>query len=663
MTAILTLVWAASKALMLEEPASPPITNPLPVMKGQIGKSKPARAGSAPVSGYAPLNPASLPGVLFAIKDAPVPKAPVIQSKPEQQGTNTAFNRALDALFAKGAPLVRSSHQLASLAPNESKAKPAQEKPAPKPAPRCEGQEKQSPPPLLSKLPSASPTKEVRTSPGTSENRRMTETAKPKIPKQELLNVALPELPKSSSGASSITKSLASRASASSEASVDSKSKLITIDVVDLELSKVIQSLSDQTGTNLILLSQTSKTLTIRLTKVSLENALSHICAVSGMHHLVIGSTFVVAPPEELKKAYPKEYEAAYPSPVVIPQGPDQTQVGPPVDPKLDTVEVVNLAYVTASEVVNILKAAFDEKELISRAGPSQHVPSLMTAETQNVTGVSTGILKNEGQDQGSGSESSGSSTSRVVVIRGTKDSVEAAKKLALQLDVPRPQIAIAVRILDISEEVMKDLGLTWTFGDQTLTERGGDGIGFRTFDRTAGAILARLSSLKKDDQAQILAEPNISVLDNQKAFILIGQRLNFPTLVGYTQANTPIFSPKEEKVGIYLQVSASVSPSNEITMSLYPQVSTVTGFLEVSGASYPQIATREAQTSLRVRSGDSIVLGGLIREEEIRNVQKVPLLADIPILGEFFKKVKTQKTKSQIIITITPTVTAPNAR
>ncbi len=53
------------------------------------------------------------------------------------------------------------------------------------------------------------------------------------------------------------------------------------------------------------------------------------------------------------------------------------------------------------------------------------------------------------------------------------------------------------------------------------------------------------LSALKKEDQAQILAEPNISVLDNQKAFILIGQRLNFPTLVGYTQANTPIFSPK----------------------------------------------------------------------------------------------------------------------
>jgi type II secretory pathway component GspD/PulD (secretin) len=220
--------------------------------------------------------------------------------------------------------------------------------------------------------------------------------------------------------------------------------------------------------------------------------------------------------------------------------------------------------------------------------------------------------------------------------------------------------VSIAVKIVDIANDAMKELGLSWTFGDVAINEDEGKGINFRSFTRDPQAFLAKLSALQKNDRAKIMAQPNISVLDNQRAFILIGQRLNFPTLVGYTQANTPIFAPKEERVGIYMQVAASVAPNGEITMSLYPQVSTVTSFLEVNGASYPQISTREAQTTLRVKSGESIVLGGLVRDEEIKNVQKVPFLADLPILGEFFRRTRNQKTSSQIIITITPIVTFP---
>ncbi|MCG9894390.1 MAG: type II and III secretion system protein [Fimbriimonadaceae bacterium] len=227
-------------------------------------------------------------------------------------------------------------------------------------------------------------------------------------------------------------------------------------------------------------------------------------------------------------------------------------------------------------------------------------------------------------------------------------------------MDRARPQISISVRIIDVQNEALRDLGVSWSFSDSTIREQEGGGFNIRSFDRSPQTFSAALAALQRSDRAKILAEPNISVLDNQRAFILIGQRLNFPTLIGYTQANTPIFSPKEEKVGIYLQVAASVAPNGEITMSLYPQVSTVTGFLEVSGGSYPQIATREAQTTVRVSSGETIMIGGLIRDDEIRNVQKVPFLGDIPILGEFFRKTRTQRTSSQIIISITPTVTPP---
>lgn len=663
MTAILTFLWAASKALT-QEASAPQIANPLPVLKGQIGKGKSQQ--SVPLTGFSPLNPAKLPGVLFALKPSAERGIPV-QSQPASQGPNTAFERALERAFQRTGD--ESESKLSALTPpktvesikSEPIRKPTAEGPKPKPEPGLDSPPKVSGPALASvNLPEAAGAKAAQRGPGASSGPRQTAPVTPsRTPKAQPVSVGGPQTP-SAKPVNQVSGS-GKEAPAGQVPKGGPGSKLITIDVVDLELTKVIQSLSDQTGVNLVLLGQTNKALTLRLNKVPLDSALSHICAVSGLRCLMVKGAYVVAQPEDLRQAYPTEFEAAYPSQPQPPAtAPDQ--LVPPTDPKLDTLEVISLSYVSASEVVDVLKAAFDEKELISRAGPTQHVPSLTSAETSNVTGVSTGILRSDSSSSGA-SDSGGNPTSRVVVVRGTKDTVEAAKKLAKQLDVARPQVAIAVRILDISDEAMKDLGLSWTFGDQTFTERSGSGIDFRTFDRSAGAIMARLSALKKEDQAKILAEPNISVLDNQKAFILIGQRLNFPTLVGYTQANTPIFAPKEEKVGIYLQVNASVSPTDEITMSLYPQVSTVTSFLEVNGGSYPQIATREAQTTLRVKTGDTIVLGGLIREEEIRNVQKVPLLSDIPVLGEFFKKVKTQKVKSQIIITITPTITHAHAR
>lgn len=704
MTAVFTFLWMTSKAIGLDD--TPRLTNPLPVLKGQIGRGQSTSSVKREAAdGYAPLNPAGLPGVLFALNGTtpsrpaglsgtigratrtpakPTAKGrtnPVPQSTEAPQGRNNAFNNALDRLFATYAVKpaneqnkeASSTGQTQTSAQQEPKAEP---KPAPKASP--EAPAKTSVSAAVDTIPAASPIKSAAKDEGSASKTPAKSTTKPATPKTAAVQVKLPPVPpvppapatpvtlstgsKAPSAPRALTaKDLVPNPGANRAAGQEPGQKIVTIDVVDLELSKVIQTLSEQTGINLILLSQASRTLTIRLNKVPLAEALTHISAISGLRHLKLGSTYVVATGEELQKAYPLEYATAFPAPPTAPVA--EAPAGPPADPKLDHIEVLTLSYVTANEVVSVLKAAFDEKELVSRAGPSQHIPSLSTADTQNVTGVSTGILKGDGSEQSGGDGSSGSPTSRVVMLRGTKASVAAARVLAGQLDVARPQVAIAVRILDISDDAMKELGLTWNFGDQTFQERGGSGIAFRSFDRSAGAILARISAMEKDDKAKILAQPNISVLDNQKAFILIGQRLNFPTLVGYTQANTPIFSPKEEKVGIYLQVSASVSPAEEITMSLYPQVSAVTSFLEVNGASYPQISTREAQTTLRVQSGETIVLGGLIREEEIKNIQKVPLISQIPIIGELFKRTRTQKNASQIIITITPTVTMPNAR
>ncbi|MGG2305217.1 hypothetical protein ACE4Z6_27720, partial [Salmonella enterica] len=82
-----------------------------------------------------------------------------------------------------------------------------------------------------------------------------------------------------------------------------------------------------------------------------------------------------------------------------------------------------------------------------------------------------------------------------------------------------------------------------------------------------------------------------------EHGFVLIGDRLSYPVVTGFSQAGSPIISKEEKSVGVYLQVAANIASDGTLTLSLYPQVSTVTGYLNLNGASYPQIATREAQT------------------------------------------------------------------
>jgi len=124
-----------------------------------------------------------------------------------------------------------------------------------------------------------------------------------------------------------------------------------------------------------------------------------------------------------------------------------------------------------------------------------------------------------------------------------------------------------------------------------------------------------------------------------------------------FSQANTPVFDVREDRVGIYLQVAANIATDKDITLSLYPQVSTITGFLNVNGASYPQISTREAQTTIRLKSGETVVMAGLLRDDQVERTEKVPILGDIPLLGELFKLRKKSKTGTQLVITITPIV------
>ncbi len=420
----------------------------------------------------------------------------------------------------------------------------------------------------------------------------------------------------------------------------NANSPLCSLNVINEDPAKILQVLSSQTKTNLVLLAPTDKKLTLNLRAVPLLEMIRHVCALSGLQYLKVGDTYVLAGGEALKGAYPDEWESAHPTPKTVAEPPKAKMV----------ISTVTLSHISATRLVPVLEKFFDKQVVSMAAGPVSESPQVTGQNTSQTTGAASTVLAPPpGGDN--------SVSSKALVIRGPEAIVREVEEMARQLDVERAQVVIQVAIYDILDSALRELGTSWSFGSTGISESDVDRLNFGTFQRAGFNFTAAIKALEKKDAAKVLASPNIAVLDGERAFILIGDRINYPVLVGFSNANTPIFSKEEERVGIYLQVAATVSADEQITLSLYPQVSSISGFLEVNGASYPQISTREAQSTLRIKNGETLVMGGLMKTEEIRQLERVPLLGQIPFLGELFTRRKSTKSASQVMIVIRPTL------
>ncbi|GMV36595.1 MAG: hypothetical protein AMXMBFR61_11030 [Fimbriimonadales bacterium] len=408
----------------------------------------------------------------------------------------------------------------------------------------------------------------------------------------------------------------------------------VDLSMNDADVAAVLQLLARQRGLNLVFASEMKAKRSFSLHDASFEEALTQLTKYDGMSWHRDGDVYVVGTSEKLQELFP------------------ELRPAPPPPPPAERLVVKSYlcSHIKASEAVTLLEKLFPAdggKGLVASLAPGPLTPGLSgTYSTQSGMGA---------QPMAAGATEQ--SASRRVLVRGPEALVESALEALRSMDVPRRQVNIAVTIRDVTQDALKELGISWSWSTIGLRERSGDGIQFGAYSRQPFNIDAVLAAMEKEGKAQLLAAPNVSVLDGEKAFVLIGQRLLYPVLIGYSQANTPIFDKQEERVGIYLQVSALITEDDEIALTLYPQVSVVTGYLEQNGASYPQIATREAQTSLRVKHGQPIVIGGLIRQEEIKTMEKVPGLSQIPLFGELFKRRKTTKLNSQVVIIITPTI------
>jgi general secretion pathway protein D len=181
-------------------------------------------------------------------------------------------------------------------------------------------------------------------------------------------------------------------------------------------------------------------------------------------------------------------------------------------------------------------------------------------------------------------------------------------------------------------------------------------GIGKLQDPGTDFALL--LNALSTDTEANILSTPSLLTLDNNEASITVGQEVPFVTGRYTSTGNTtnptsPFQTIERQDVGITLKVTPHINEGDSLILELEQEVSSLTG------ASSSDLITnqRKISTSVMAQDGETIVLGGLVKDDVQESVQKVPLLGDIPVLGRLFRSNNTKITKTNLLVFIRPTI------
>lgn len=286
--------------------------------------------------------------------------------------------------------------------------------------------------------------------------------------------------------------------------------------------------------------------------------------------------------------------------------------------------------------------------------------------------------------DTGSISFAQGSSH---IVVTDRESRVQGMADFVTQVDRMTPQILVEARIYDLTTKDRLDLGVQWDLGTPTQFDEatnkaiGGDTQPFGGGSFNGNATKSQLTSaglrfgwlnnnvdldfqLKAQAEridAKLLANPRVLVLDNEKAVIKIVSEIPYQQLQE-SQLGGRIGATAFREVGVELEVTPHLAKRDGmIRMHLKPKFSVVTGEVQVAGigVTYPQpvVDKREADTKLLVRSGQTVVLGGLRKTLTSKQVNKVPLLGDLPLAGGLFRYSGNETTYSELLVFITPKI------
>lgn len=334
-------------------------------------------------------------------------------------------------------------------------------------------------------------------------------------------------------------------------------------------------------------------------------------------------------------------------------------------------VQVVRLAHADAKTLAELLKTFSD--------GAGEQKSGDKTAAT---TGSKVSIQADESLN--------------ALVIRAEPALMTEIKSVISQLDVRRAQILIEAAIVEVTGEKGRQLGFQYAAGNE---DDGVGGVNFSNFGLSVNNILSSIiaddptiagglsdgltigggvrdedgnlqwavimQALSSTTAANLLSTPSILTLDNQEASIIVGE--NVPFVTGQSTStgagvSNPFTTIQREDVGLTLKVTPHLAGDQAIRLELEQETSSVKD--TATSAAVDIVTTkRKIQTTVLADDGETIVLGGLIRDDISETVRKVPLLGDIPLLGTLFRSTSKSRNKQNLMVFLRPTILADNNR
>ncbi len=411
----------------------------------------------------------------------------------------------------------------------------------------------------------------------------------------------------------------------------------LSLNFQNIEVRAVLQLIADFTGLNLVASDTVQGSITLRLQNVPWDQALDLVLKTKGLGKRQMGSVLLVAPAEEIAAREKIELEAVK----------QVEELAPLVQ------EFIQFKYAKATDLSSILTS---EQGLLSNRG---------TAVVDERTNT--------------------------ILMKDTASNLEKVREALVMLDVPVRQVLIEARIVVASTNVGEEMGVQWgggayknngsnwvtaganqqtiVDGNQILFDRANgddpDGIDvlnsnivnfgasasnatrFAVGYQTADYLLdLELSAIETDGRAEIVSQPRVITADGQTAFIESGTQIPYEVATA-SGATSITFKPAV----LRLEVTPQITPDDRIIMDLViSQDSVGEVFNDI-----PSINTNAVETQVLVDNGETIVLGGIFRAEEVTSVSKTPFLGDLPLIGSLFRHTLQTDDKSELLVFITP--------
>ena len=410
---------------------------------------------------------------------------------------------------------------------------------------------------------------------------------------------------------------------AQTDSSLDTKlQRRISLNLDNVPVAQVVEMLAAQHQLNVVFADQVKGNVSVSLKDVAVKDALTAVLLPVGAHFIVEDDLLIIKPfasrtPADLQiKVFQLQYR-------------DATDMARTIKPLLSD-----------RGKVEVLVAGENQKDAVKRAD--------------------------------------------VLVIQDYRQNIEKAAEVIARLDKPVPQIHIEVRLVETNLGAERRIGLNLpteitvksTGAENTLPYQNLQGT-TNTLEALSGwyelpanvgklnlgilsvsELQATLSALAKDDNTRLVSSPSVIAMNNRKAVIKIGTSVPIPQVSRGISGD--LFSYEEKEVNMYLEVIPRINENHSITMQVHPILEEIVGYVGPSDFPQPIISRREVQTQVMVADSQTVVIGGLIKENTIETVRKVWLLGDVPLLKYLFRHKQKQKQKTNLLIFITPRIIKP---